>query len=258
MLDYLRAECYKMLRRPYLWIALLVVGGLELVLVLLWAWINCELPNNMTASAGFTMVLYLLSLGYYATAITSDIVFSDQYKYNTLKNEVAYGIPRARIYLGKLFAGCLLSVGICAVLLGWYALLCALMLPGDGAALEALKVLGFALLCAFPVWLGSQALYLLCFFTIRGSTAATILGICIIALLGQTLTFLSLIVSLPAPALANALLAVRRLLLTTPLEDITGAVWDWSRGGWARAAGAGWCVGATALGLWRFSRREIS
>ena len=258
MLDYLRAECYKMLHRSYLWMALLITGGLELVLVLLWAWINCELPNNMTVSAGFSMVLYLLSLGYYATAITSDIAFSDQYKYNTLKNEVAYGIPRDRIYLGKLFAGVLLSIGACALLLGWYALLCALMLPGDGGALEALKVLGFALLCAFPVWLGSQALYLLCFFSIRGNTAATILGICIIALLGQVLTFLSLLLSVSAPALADCLLAVHRLLLTSPLENFTAAVWDWSRVSWAWLVGAGWCVGTTALGLWRFSRKEIS
>ena len=257
MLDYLRAECYKLLRRSYLWTALLVVGGLELALVLLWAWTNGDMVN-VTASVGFTMVLYLLSVGYYATAITSDIVFSDQYKYNTLKNEVAYGIPRARIYLGKLFAGCLLSVGICAVLLGWYALLCALMLPGDGGALEALKVLGFALLCAFPVWLGSQALYLLCFFSIRGNTAATILGICIIALLGQVLTFLSLLLSMPAPTLADCLLAVHRLLLTSPLENFTAAVWDWSRVSWAWLVGAGWCVGTTALGLWFFQRREIS
>lgn len=257
MLDYLRAECYKMLRRSYLWIALLIVGGLELVLVLLWAWLNGDMVN-MTASTAFTMVLYLLSMGYYATAITSDIVYSDQYKFNTLKNEVAYGIPRVRIYLGKLFASCLLSVGACIVLLGWYALLCALMLPGDGAVLEAVKVLGFALLCAFPVWLGSQALYILCYFTIRGSTAAVILGVCIIAILGQMLTFLSLIVSLPAPALADALLAVRGLLLTTPLENITEAIWDWSRVGWAWAVGAGWCVGATVLGLWCFQRREIS
>ncbi len=257
MLDYLRAECYKMLRRSYLWIALLIVGGLELVLVLLWAWLNGDMVN-MTASTAFTMVLYLLSMGYYATAITSDIVYSDQYKFNTLKNEVAYGIPRVRIYLGKLFASCLLSVGACIVLLGWYALLCAIMLPGDGAVLEAVKVLGFALLCAFPVWLGSQALYILCYFTIRGSTAAVILGVCIIAILGQMLTFLSLIVSLPAPALADALLAVRGLLLTTPLENITEAIWDWSRVGWAWAVGAGWCVGATVLGLWCFQRREIS
>ena len=257
MLDYLRAECYKMLRRSYLWMALLITGGLELVLVLLWAWLNGD-TVNMTASTGFTMVLYLLSLGYYATAITSDIVFSDQYKYNTLKNEVAYGIPRARIYLGKLFAGVLLSIGACALLLGWYALLCALMLPGDGGALEALKVLGFALLCAFPVWLGSQALYLLCFFSIRGNTAATILGICIIALLGQVLTFLSLLLSVSAPALADCLLAVHSLLLTSPLENFTAAIWDWSRVSWAWLVGAGWCVGTTALGLWRFSRKEIS
>ena len=133
MLDYLRAECYKLLHRSYLWITLLVVGGLELVLVLLWAWLNGD-TVNVTASVGFTTVLYLLSMGYYATVITSDIVFSDQYKSNTLKNEVAYGIPRVRIYLGKLFAGCLLSVAACALLLGWYGLLCVLMLPGDGAA----------------------------------------------------------------------------------------------------------------------------
>lgn len=257
MLDYLRAECYKLLRRSYLWTALLVVGGLELALVLLWAWTNGDMVN-VTASVGFTMVLYLLSVGYYATAITSDIVFSDQYKYNTLKNEVAYGIPRARIYLGKLFAGVLLSIGACALLLGWYALLCALMLPGDGAALEALKVLGFALLCAFPVWVGAQALYLLCFFSIRGNTAATIVSVCIIALFGQMLTFLSLLVSMPAPGLADALLAIKGLLLTSPLENITDAIWDWSRVAWAWAVGAGWCVGTTALGLWCFHRREIS
>ena len=115
-----------------------------------------------------------------------------------------------------------------------------------------------ALLCAFPVWLGSQALYLLCFFSIRGNTAATILGICIIALLGQVLTFLSLLLSMPAPALADCLLAVHRLLLTSPLENFTSSIWDWSRVSWAWLVGAGWCVGTTALGLWRFSRKEIS
>lgn len=257
MLDYLRAECYKMLRRSYLWLALLIVAGLELILVVLWAWLNGDM-TNMTVSAGLAMLLYLLSMGYYATAITSDIVFSDQYKYNTLKNEVAYGVPRTRIYLGKLFAACLLSIGACVLLLGWYALLCALMLPGDGAALEALKTLGFALLCAFPVWLGSQAFYILCYFSVRGSTAAVILGVCVIALLGQMLTFLSLMLDLSAPELAEFLLTVRGLLLTSPLENITDAIWDWSRVGWAWAVGAGWCAGATALGLWGFHRREIS
>lgn len=257
MLDYLRAECYKLLRRSYLWIALLIVCGLELALVLLWAGLNGDVVH-MTASVAFTMVLYLLSMGYYATAITTDIVFSEQYKYNTMKNEVAWGLPRTRIYLGKLLAGSLLSAAACVVILAWYALLCALLLPGDGAAAEALRTVGFGLLRAFPVWLGSQALYFLCFFSIRGSTAAAFLGIGILAILGQLLTFLALLTGASAPALADILLGVQKLLLTTPLEGITDAIGDWNRVAWAWAVGMGWCVGATALGLWTFQKKEIS
>ena len=51
---------------------------------------------------------------------------------------------------------------------------------------------------------------------------------------------------------------VKGFLLTSPLENLTDAVWDWSRVAWAWSVGAGWCVGATALGLWGFSRKEIS
>ena len=108
------------------------------------------------------------------------------------------------------------------------------------------------------MWLGSQALYFSCFFLIRGNTAASILGVCILALLGQMLTFRSLLGSLPAPSLADLRMAVRNRLLTTPLENLTDAIGDWSRVAWAWSVGAGWCVGATALGLWGFSRKEIS
>ena len=257
MLDYLRAECYKMLHRSYLWMTLLITGALELIVVFLWAWLNGDVAN-LTASVAFSMLLYMLSIGYYATAITSDIVFSEQYKNGTLKNEVAWGMPRTRIYLGKLGASCLLSAAACVLVLGWYFLLCALMLPGDGAALTALKTVGFGLLCALPVWLGAQALFLLCFFAIRGTTAGTILAVFILAVLGQLFTFLSLLVSLPAPALADFLLNQKLLLLTSPLENITDHIWDWSRVGWAWAVGAGWFVGCTALGLWSFHRREIT
>lgn len=138
MVDYIRAEVYKVTHRKYLWGFLLIVGGLEALLVCMWAWMNGDM-TNMSASTGFTMVLYLLTMGYYASAITTDMVFSDQYKFNTLKNEVAYGIPRARIYLGKLAVGCLVSLASCVVILLWYGLLCKVLLPGDGAWLEALK-----------------------------------------------------------------------------------------------------------------------
>ena len=257
MADYLRAECYKMAHRSYLWGALLVTAALETVMVFLWAWLNGDVVH-LTASGGLAMLFYLLPMGFYAAAISGDIVFSDQYKHNTLKNEVAFGLPRSRIYLGKLLAGCLLSLAACAAILGWYGILCALLLPGDGALGTALAQLGFALSCALPLWLGAQAMFTLCYFGFRGSTAGAIVGVGVIALLGQFLTFLSLMVELPSPILAEALMQIQKLLLTTPLDGLTEHIGEGARLAWAWGVGAGWYVATTALGLCIFRKREIS
>lgn len=257
MADYLRAECYKMTHRSYLWGALLITAALETVMVLLWAWLNGDVVH-LTSSGGLAMLFYLLPMGFYAAAISGDIVFSDQYKHNTLKNEVAFGLPRSRIYLGKLLAGCLLSLAACVAILGWYGILCVILLPGDGAVGAAMAQVGFALLCALPLWLGAQAMFTLCYFGFRGSTAGAIVGVCVIALLGQLLTFLSLMVELPSPALAEALTQVQKLLLTTPLDGLTEHIGEGARLAWAWGVGAGWYAATTALGLCIFRKREIS
>ena len=254
---YLLAEGYKLTRRSYLWLALLITGALELLLVVLFAALNGDV-TNMTASVGLTVLLYLLPFGYYATAVTGDIVFSEQYKHNTLKNEVAYGLPRLRIYFGKLLASTLLALAACAVLVLWYGLLCGVLLPGDGAMLNAWRTVGFGLLTALPVWLGAQSLYLTCFFVFRGSTAATLVGTGILAILGQALQLLYLLVSVRVPALGEVVLVLQDLLLTAPLEGLIDDVWNWSRMGWAWAVGLGWCAATTAIGCWSFHRREIS
>ena len=257
MADYLRAECYKLTHRSYLWLALLITGALELLLVVLFAALNGDI-TNMTASVGFTMLLYLLPIGYYATAITGDIVFSEQYRHNTLKNEVAYGLSRLRIYFGKLLTSCLLALAACAVIVLWYGLLCAVLLPGDGAMLRALQTVGLGLLAALPVWLGAQALFIMCFFVFRGSTAATLVGAGILAILGQALDFLYLLVSFRAPALGEIVLVLQDLLLTAPLEGLIDDIGNWSRVGWAWAVGLGWFAATTAIGCWSFHKREIS
>ena len=56
MVDYIRAEVYKVTHRKYLWGFLLIVGGLEALLVCMWAWMNGDM-TNMSASTGFIMVL---------------------------------------------------------------------------------------------------------------------------------------------------------------------------------------------------------
>ena len=92
MRNYLAAECYKTFRRKYFYIILAVCLGLEAVLLwgywTTWKWGNSNVDFYSTA----IMVPFMLSIGLYATIVTGDIVFSEQYKNNTLKNEVSYGL----------------------------------------------------------------------------------------------------------------------------------------------------------------------
>ena len=117
MRNYLAAECFKTFRRKYFYIILAVCLGLEAVLLwgywTTWKWGNSNVDFYSTA----IMVPFMLSIGLYATIVTGDIVFSEQYKNNTLKNEVSYGLSRGRIYLGKLLVSTGIAV-LAAVVIG--------------------------------------------------------------------------------------------------------------------------------------------
>ena len=129
MRNYLAAECYKTFRRKYFYIILAVCLGLEAVLLwgywTTWKWGNSNVDFYSTA----IMVPFMLSIGLYATIVTGDIVFSEQYKNNTLKNEVSYGLSRGRIYLGKLLVSTGIAVLAAVVMMGFYLGLCWVLFP---------------------------------------------------------------------------------------------------------------------------------
>ena len=56
------------------------------------------------------------------------MIFSEQYKYHTLKNEVSFGIPRTRIYLSRWAAVFLVMLLLYAVLVAVYTLSALLLL----------------------------------------------------------------------------------------------------------------------------------
>ena len=130
MAEYLRAECYKVLRRSYTWIALACLLGGAAALVGLWCAANYHGGGVELSGALYTLVM-LLSVGLYAPIVTTDIVFSEQYKLGTLKNEVSFGLPRGRIYLGKLCVSILASLAAFVAVVGLYLGLCVLLVPAD-------------------------------------------------------------------------------------------------------------------------------
>lgn len=67
-------------------------------------------------------------LGLWLVAVGGDLIFSEQYKYHTLKNEVSFGIPRTRIYLSRWAAVFLVMLLLYAVLVAVYTLSALLLL----------------------------------------------------------------------------------------------------------------------------------
>lgn len=255
MLDYIRAELYKITHRRYLYVFMLVMLLCEGLLVAGWAFTNAN-GNNLGFDVGMGMLASLLTVGLYCTILTGDLVFSEQYKFNTMKNEVSYGVPRTRIFLGKLIVECVVALALCAVFVGAYMAMCWLFLPHDPAAdAAAMKAVGFILLTALPLWLGAQALVNMVFFLIKSSTVGSFLVVGVFVGVGQIFQLMSMLLKGTA---GQVFYALYRVMLTTPLDLVRSSVGDWAFFGQTAAIGACWFVLATAVGLIVYRKKEIN
>ena len=258
MVNYLRAEFYKVFRRRYVWVTLAIVLALEGLLVSGFVFLNAHGGYEDFCTGAFVVVM-TLSLGFYATLLTGDMVFAGQYKHSTLKNEVSFGLSRARIYLGKLIAQTVLSVLFCAVMLIFYLGLCWLLLyhdPETDAAI--LRQLGYCLAVSFPLWIGVQAMVCAMLFLIRSEVGGAFAAVGVIAVLPYGLYFVSVIVGgVHGSPLGDALMAAYRHMPAIMVSQARDLVGDWAWCGRAWIVGAVWCAAFTALGLLGFRKKEI-
>lgn len=243
---YLNAELYKVCRRVYLFAFLVVVlGGITAMLMML----KANAGPGATAESVLWVLPLVLSVGLYLVVVISDMVFSDQYKYNTLKNEVSYGLPRFRIYFGKLIATAIMCVVLCTVILAYYFLLSVALFPQEGTLPEMMKMLGQMLLQALPLWLGGLGLYLALLFLVRGSTAATVIYVLVVGVSDSMLKLLGMLM----PTLAEAVEKLLSILLQTNFA--TAGVIDLPH---AWLVGMAWLGVVTLVGALVFQKREIN
>ena len=256
MPNYIRAEFYKVFRRKYTWITLVIVLALEALLVSGWVFTNVH-GNHVDFYSGATMAVTLLSVGFCATLITGDMVFAGQYKNSTLKNEVSFGLNRARIYLGKLIVQTLLSVLYCVVMVAFYVGLCWLTLYRDPVQDElAMQIVGYCLAVAFPLWIGVQALTCACMFLIKSELGGAFLSVGIFMLLPNIIQIAALLAGLGRPV-GDMLMAVYNHMPTVMADTAKELVGDWAYCGKAWIIGAVWLAAFTVIGLCGFQRKEI-
>ena len=251
MLRYLHAEIYKAAHRKYPYGFLLAMFLCEGLLVAGWSFTNAN-GNDVGFSTGAGMIAMLLQIGLYSTILIGDIVFSEQYKFSTLKNEVSYGVPRGRIYLGKLAVECLTALVLCTLVIAFYLGLCWIFLPHNPAAdVQTLRAVGYCLLVSLPLWLGAQGLVNLVFFLIKSSTVGSFVAVGIFMGVAPILQLLGALVHPVFTTLYS-------VMLTTPMDLAPRMVGDMALLGRAWAVGAGWFIVCTLVGLVLFRKREIN
>lgn len=255
MMNYIRAEFYKVFRRKYTWVTLAVVLALEALLVSGWVFTNAH-GNHVDFYTGAVMLTQMLSFGFFASMITCDMVFAGQYKNSTLKNEVSFGLPRGRIYLGKLAVQTILSLLFCVVMLAFYLGLCYVTLYRDPAQdLLAMKIVGYCLLCSLPLWLGVQAVCCACMFLIKSELGSAVIAVMVFYVSAYVLDLGALLCG--NTALGTALRTIYNYMPSTLLAKSSEVVGDWAFCGQTWLIGMLWLVVFTAIGLMGFQKKEI-
>ncbi len=259
MLNYIRAEFYKVFHRKYPWITLGILLALEALLVSGYIFINSG-GSHVDLATAVSTICMIMSLGCYMTLITCDMVFAEQYKQSTMKNEVSFGIPRARLFLGKFLVQLMISVLFMVVMIGFYVIFSSLTLYHDPENdLIALAALGECILGSLPVWIGVQALTCACAFLVKSSVAATFVSLGLFSISATVVQLAGLLLS--PHAIGQALLKVYMWLPTVMLDrlpDIVGHPEFWPYLGKLCLTGAVWFAASIAVGLAGFSRKEIN
>ncbi len=258
MLNYIRAEAYKLLCRPYTYITLAVMLALEGIFAEGFAFHNSH--SSATPFGGaIVSIVGMGVIGFCMCMLTGDIVFAGQYKNSTLKNEVSFGLSRTRIYLGKLIAQTLLSLVYLAVMMAFFIGLCAVCLPMEGPAGfyssgDALIIVGYFLAAGIPLWIGGQAAMCMCLFLVNGEMTSSFLYVGIVFVLDTVLSVTGLLVQ---GGLGNLLVKISGYLPRPMLDTAKTVVGDPVYLGQAWLVGAFWVAACTAIGLYGFHRKEI-
>ena len=258
MVKYLNAECYKAFHRKYFYL----FAGICLALVAFFMFLlrvesRSVVDDMITMRVDVTdligIVIQGLSVGLYLLMIAADIVFSEQYKYNTLKNEVSFGLPRLQIYFGKLIASFFVAVTLCVVLIGSYLSIGCILFPAGEGIGESLRTLGLCILIALPLWMGGLGLFHMLQFFLKGSTAATIVYIMVLGVGGGFLDLMAVFLPVMQP-LADLL---RTISLNTPF-DLMIRQGPESVMGYAWSLGMAWLGVSTLVGAIGFQKKEIN
>ena len=258
MLNYISSELYKTFRRKYTKISLAVIAllcicGNALVRM------TFSIAGRMDSSYPFYLGVMLMPMCFAILTLVVDAVFSDEYKYGTLKNPISFGISRGEMYFGKL----IVEIVIVACILVVYtasALVFSQLGAHDPIEWQAVSLFLQKTALSLPLWLGMLGILNMLVFAFRSN-----------ALFGMSAM---LVFSFPGPVLGMLaslrpwLEAIYKLTISRQFSLLTGGA-GFMIGGpaarpvqpeiipWCILVGLSWFAVSSIAGYLLFRRREI-
>jgi len=258
MLNYISAELYKLRQHKGLWIAVAVLLILETWMIHPAFWVI-----GLSRETMYAILTFCLFLGLFFAPIFAADTFDDQHGHATLKNEVVFGIPRSRIYLGKLLAAALAGTAVAAVVVGWFQIITALASTPDypEAVGELLGAMAQIILCHYLMWLSVLAFTFFCLMTLKSASAAIVTAYLVI-FFGTPISLIGAGEGSPLwYQLATDLFfaaPLRHLLMgSSSFPTVASRLADKNIVAYAALIAVLWVGGTTAAGLAIFRRREI-
>lgn len=252
MLNVIKSEIYKTRHRVYLFVFLGICCLLGLGAVYLFA-LSGGGQSRIYYEDILRLPLAALSFGVYFALIPCDIVFSEEYKHQTMKNTLTFGISRRSLYFGKLITSILVALFSAALIIGVFVGSAYLFLGVKDAAAagEITQRMLLSLACSLPLWIGALSVLNMMSFQFRNSTIMSLSYVGLFAILSLLMTLMGYYVS-PVFDIIHDWMIMPQFDVIKSAASISGPLILK-----CTAIGFGYTVGSTVIGLLLFRKRDI-
>ena len=165
MLNYIKAELYRNFNRVYFYAFTACISFVAILSNLL------IVNQNIALGEMIQMSIKMLGLPIYLVIMIVDMVTSEENKNLTVKNVLASGLPRNKMYLSKIIVATILAVISAAVILTMFLGSSALITGIDESiSSDLVRDFTFRILSAVPLWIGTISICTFIAFLIKNNT----------------------------------------------------------------------------------------
>lgn len=253
MLNYMKSECYRIMRNKSLGILTVVCGVLMIGLVLALKYFDMFDPafpygNTRFALSNLYMQMNLLLM---AAMVFSAFMHDNEEKHHTIKHSIAFGIRRSTVFLGRFAVQAIVGILIYIVLAGIYTAVTMAMLNHENVGeLESLFRVSLGSATCLLAALGITHFFLMLY---ENQTAAYMGSITVLLILPSILNLLGRKVE--AVRILAGYFPLNVVSINGPLVSVDGnevmAVLK------SLLTGAVWLAAFLVLGVVKYQKKEI-